>query len=256
MPPSLHSCLERSVYHYYLHSCFLIAFYLQSAVEEQVCKTTTHFLRSTAPIRMPSRNQQINDGQYEQWFWGGCYIEIKEEPFWVISFLCSESMPLWSIVIILVLPHYFLTHSLAVPHWKWDCKLMTTARMSSCFCLLLSSSAGEFLNIKKSVRTSLGVLNIWSIVCAVMYWGWYRRFCDTPGDFLQLVCLFHGDVGGILRLEGTISRIDSCGWEESWRLSVVQRAQFQCCRSKHSGNNPASWRWNKLLQRIFERLGV
>lgn len=42
MPPSLHSCLESSVYHYYLHSCILIAFYLQSAVEEQVHKTTTH----------------------------------------------------------------------------------------------------------------------------------------------------------------------------------------------------------------------
>lgn len=205
---------------------------------------------------MPSRNQQINDGQCEQWFWGDCYIEIKEEPFWVISFLCSKSMPLWSIVIILVLRHYFLTQSLALLHWKWDCKLMTTARMSSCFCLLLSSSAGEFLYIKKPVRTSLNVRNIWLIVCTVMYWGWYRWFCDGPGHFLQLLCLFHGDVGGILRLERALSRINSCGQQESWRLSVVQRIQFQCYPSEQAGNNFSNWRWNTLVQRIFRRLGV
>lgn len=42
MPPSLHSHLQSSGYYYYLHRCFLIAFYLQSAVEEQVHKTATH----------------------------------------------------------------------------------------------------------------------------------------------------------------------------------------------------------------------
>lgn len=33
--------------------------------------------------------------------------------------------------------------------------------------------------------------------------------------FLQLVCLFYGDEGGILRLQRTISMFDSCGLEES-----------------------------------------
>lgn len=42
MPPSLHSLLQSSACYYYLHRCFLTAFYLQGAVEEQVHKTASH----------------------------------------------------------------------------------------------------------------------------------------------------------------------------------------------------------------------
>lgn len=113
MPPSLHSHLQSSGYYYYLHRCFLIAFYLplhRVVWRNMSIKLLPTLLRSTASIGMPSRNQQINDGQCEQLFWAGYCVEIKEEPFRVISLLCSKSMTLWSIVIILVLPHYF--HSL------------------------------------------------------------------------------------------------------------------------------------------------
>lgn len=38
---------------------------------------------------------------------------------------------------------------------------------------------------------------------------------DSLGDILQLVCLFTGNVGGILNLGGIVSMTDSCRWEES-----------------------------------------
>lgn len=73
---------------------------------------------------------------------------------------------------------------------KWDCKLMSIARMYfSCLYLLLSSSLEGFLNVK-TISMSLHLLSIWFIVYATICWESYRFFCCTPGDFCSLYVSF------------------------------------------------------------------
>lgn len=93
---------------------------------------------------------------------------------------------------------------------------MATAGMSFCFFLLWSSSDEEFFNTEMSVRTCLNVYSMYDWLYMLLCIGaGIHDFVIFLGVFLQLVCLFHGDEGGILRLQRRISMFDSCGLEES-----------------------------------------